>query len=439
MSAIDGTVILDTIVGSNAFSPVVQVTLNNPSSFRITGVTFQYDPNVTAKNQNGAVIVGGTSNNFRLDHCHFSLLYGGHLEITGSIFGVIDHTIFDVRSGTSGMINLSHPTYAPSGDSHSYSFGDGSWTDTAQFGTNRFIFVEDVTITSYGANSTDGVIDSSYGGGRWVARYCQFNNTRALAGHGTESSGRARGCRAVEAYNNNFIINSKFDLGEARSGSRLYYNNTYAYTNGYIPSTPVITCYRLESPFKYWGGASGNSPWDYNDNTDQTGNGFGGGSNGLYASGTDNSGITGNTFLTDTTNNLSKWRFPNGATVPARGYLVVFASGKNRTNVVGRLHTNFQLNSSGEYLALVDPRTNVVSDFYPLYPPQQTDISYGRDRADPSLTGYFLTPTPGTDNSTSGGGFGPEVQFSKPSGTFTTASNTSSNDLHGIVSTCGPP
>src|SRR6266550_3507106 len=100
MSAIDSTVILDTIVGSNAFSPVVQVTLNNPSSFRITGVTFQYDPNVTAKNQNGAVIVGGTSNNFRLDHCHFSLLYGGHLEITGSIFGVIDHTIFDVRSGT---------------------------------------------------------------------------------------------------------------------------------------------------------------------------------------------------------------------------------------------------------------------------------------------------------------------------------------------------
>src|SRR5207249_7955667 len=35
----------------------------------------------------------------------------------------------------------------------------------------------------------------------------------------------------------------------------------------------------------------------------------------------------------------------------------------------------------------------------------------------------FLTPTPGTDNSTSGGGFGPEVQFSKPSGTFTTAFN----------------
>jgi hypothetical protein len=105
----------------------------------------------------------------------------------------------------------------------------------------------------------------------------------------------------VEAYNNDFVINSKFDLGEARSGSRLYYNNTYAYTNAYIPSTPVVTCFRLESPFKYWGGASGTNAWDYNDTTDHTGNGLGGGSNGLYASGTDNSGVTGNTFLTDTT------------------------------------------------------------------------------------------------------------------------------------------
>jgi hypothetical protein len=91
MSAIDSTVILDTIVGSNAFSPVLQVTLNNPSSFRITGITFQYDPNVTAKNQDGAVIVRGTSNNFRIDHCHFNLLYGWHLEIKGSIWGNRSH------------------------------------------------------------------------------------------------------------------------------------------------------------------------------------------------------------------------------------------------------------------------------------------------------------------------------------------------------------
>jgi hypothetical protein len=300
MSATDGTVILDTVVGASGSPPLIQATLSNPSSFRITGLTFQYDPNVTTKNQTGAVIIGGSCSNFRLDHCHFNRLYGFHLMVN-DMFGVIDHTIFDVRSGTNEMINISHPHYAPPGDKNSYLHGDGSWIDTAQFGTGRFLFLEDVTDTSYGTTSTDGVIDSLFGGGRWVARYCTFNNTRALGGHGTESSGRARGCRSVEAYNNNFVITSNFDLGIARSGSRLYYNNTYAYTTGYVPYTPPVVCYRELTPFQYWAGASGNSAWDYNDTTDHSGNGLGGGSNGLYGSGTDNSGVTGHTYLTDTT------------------------------------------------------------------------------------------------------------------------------------------
>jgi hypothetical protein len=104
--------------------------------------------------------------------------------------------------------------------------------------------------------------------------------------------------------------------------------------------------------------------------------------------------------------------------VPARGYLVIFASGKNRTNPAARLHTNFQLNNSGEYLGLLDPQTNVVSQFSPVYPSQETDISYGRDRLDPTQVGYYVTPTPGAHNTISGQGFGPEVHFSRAGGTF---------------------
>jgi len=54
------------------------------------------------------------------------------------------------------------------------------------------------------------------------------------------------------------------------------------------------------------------------------------------------------------------------------------ASAKNRNEHGDTLHTNFQLDKGGEYLALVDPTSNVVSDFFLPFP-QLTDVSYGRD------------------------------------------------------------
>jgi hypothetical protein len=123
--------------------------------------------------------------------------------------------------------------------------------------------------------------------------------------------------------------------------------------------------------------------------------------------------------LTDDTKHLQEWRFPN-VTLAANSYLLVFASGKDRTNVTGRLHTNFQLSDRGEFLALVDPQTNIVSSFSPVYPTQQKDVSYGRDRFSSELVGYFTTPTPGAPNSTVGAGFSPKVEFSQNGGTFRT-------------------
>jgi hypothetical protein len=45
-------------------------------------------------------------------------------------------------------------------------------------------------------------------------------------------------------------------------------------------------------------------------------------------------GQPGRLVLTDETNNLIKWRFPN-VSLAANGYLIVFASDKNRTNPPG--------------------------------------------------------------------------------------------------------
>src|SRR6185436_19359484 len=85
---------------------------------------------------------------------------------------------------------------------------------------------------------------------------------------------------------------------------------------------------------------------------------------------------------------------------------------------------NFKLSkNAGSYLALLDSRTNIVSAFV-SYPGQSADISYGRDRVDSNLLGYFTTPTPGAQNSTGGPGFAPEPVFSVETGIYTNASLT---------------
>jgi hypothetical protein len=74
--------------------------------------------------------------------------------------------------------------------------------------------------------------------------------------------------------------------------------------------------------------------------------------------------------LSDNRNQPFKWQFPD-VVLAARSFLVVYASEKNRTNVPGRLHTNFKLDASGEYLGLTDATGKVVSEFAPQYPPQR--------------------------------------------------------------------
>lgn len=121
--------------------------------------------------------------------------------------------------------------------------------------------------------------------------------------------------------------------------------------------------------------------------------------------------------LTDDEENLTLWRLPAFALAPGE-HRVVFASGKNRTDPAAALHTNFKLGREGGYLALTDRDGLIVSEFR-FYPEQREDVSYGRDRFNGSVLGYFPEPTPGQPNSTGGPGFAPPVEFSRPGGTFT--------------------
>jgi len=83
-------------------------------------------------------------------------------------------------------------------------------------------------------------------------------------------------------------------------------------------------------------------------------------------------------FLTDDASRPTQWRFP-ARTLPPGGFLVVFASGKNRTpQPPGNLHTRFRLEAAGEYLALVRPDGRTIeTEFRPTFPPQKPSLSFG--------------------------------------------------------------
>jgi hypothetical protein len=85
----------------------------------------------------------------------------------------------------------------------------------------------------------------------------------------------------------------------------------------------------------------------------------------------------GGYYLTDRADVLDRWQLP-AVSIPAGGFLKVFASSKDRTDPAHELHTNFSLSGGGEYLALVEPDgTTVDQAFDPEFPPQFDDVSYG--------------------------------------------------------------
>lgn len=105
-------------------------------------------------------------------------------------------------------------------------------------------------------------------------------------------------------------------------------------------------------------------------------------------------------YLTDSSANKTKWQFP-AVTITERGYLVLFASGKNRRDPGARLHTNFELDADGDYLALIKPDGKTVAhEFTPQYPKQQANVSFGYAPGTPPGNPVYLSrPTPGVANS----------------------------------------
>ena len=234
--------------------PAIMVARLEPDqSFRLTGFTFRYG-SVASYADNGGVHLEGTCPSARIDHCHFDQLYANPFIMThGQIYGVVDHCVLDERPRAQPF-QVFHDGWG--GHAH----GDGSWADAPYFGSEKFLFIEDNTFrnaTGYTGNGID-----SYGGGRYVARHNYLVDT-PIAGHGTETSGRFRGVRAIEVYNNTCVWNRGAG-SQLRSGTMLEFNNVLTGKKKF-DFIAHLACYREARAFPSWGAANGNNRLDSND------------------------------------------------------------------------------------------------------------------------------------------------------------------------------
>lgn len=113
--------------------------------------------------------------------------------------------------------------------------------------------------------------------------------------------------------------------------------------------------------------------------------------------------------MSDNADELNKWVFPS-VEIPAQGFLLVFASGKDVT--VGELHANFKLKQTGEAIYLSNSNGEVISSVESVGIP--TDRSFGAVIDGNVNFAISIHPTPNQSNFSSNAVF-----CSKSSGFYT--------------------
>jgi hypothetical protein len=254
-AGVGATIIKDSVQSGQ----LIRWTLPPGYASRLTGVEFQDGGRANTIDAPGGILhVDGSNTNgstFRFDQCKWNNLKGG--TVFDTVIGVIDHNTFVLDKFGCAI----YP-YGSHWDGKDY--GDGSWAAPTGYGSSQFLFIEDNTFT-HSQKNLQGMIDA-YAGARFVVRYNTIFNS-LITNHGTESTGRTRGCRAMEIYNNNYRgTNLNSQLGGSRSGGTLLHHNTVSGYSGNLSAFDLQN-YRNIYPFQPWGGADGTNAWDVNDPT----------------------------------------------------------------------------------------------------------------------------------------------------------------------------
>ena len=102
----------------------------------------------------------------------------------------------------------------------------------------------------------------------------------------------------------------------------------------------------------------------------------------------------GGFYLSDNERKPMKWRFPEGISIPAKGYYLVFCSGKDRMQQNGVPHTNFRISAERETIVLNDSYGRLL-DRVSI---ENVPVDYSVGRNSTGAWELFAIPTPGYSN-----------------------------------------
>lgn len=128
-------------------------------------------------------------------------------------------------------------------------------------------------------------------------------------------------------------------------------------------------------------------------------------------------------YLSDKASNPTKSIIPAGVTIPANGYLMVFASGRDEFSG-GYLHTNFKLTQTKpESIVFSNPSGVIIEQM--VINPNQEGHSRGRTTNGAATWSVFLTPTPNAANANPKQNYATKPLFSSAPGLYTGTINIS--------------
>ena len=138
-------------------------------------------------------------------------------------------------------------------------------------------------------------------------------------------------------------------------------------------------------------------------------------------------------YLTDKSNNLTKWQFPSSFIVSANSVAIIYCSGLDEI-VGGVAHSNFKITQTkfNEVFVLSDASGSVVDSISVV--PTQNSHSRGRETNGSSIWSVFTTATPNANNTGAMLEYAPMPSFSQTSGYYNapfdlTLSSTDPNAL----------
>lgn len=207
-----------------------KATGNSPAGFtRITGFDFRPGANCgdnTPDTTNGLIHVQGLTDQFRFDHNRVeSSDISVGVVFLGYIRGVVDHNELTNSSTSANRKSFTsfHTKWLNTG-----SYGDQSWASASTVGTLDILMFEDNVFDRGTGNFGTNAATDDYQGSRTAYRFNTFNDYY-LATHGTETGGRQRGFRHLEAYRNSFswsYANTLESMIGLRGGTGMIFDNT---------------------------------------------------------------------------------------------------------------------------------------------------------------------------------------------------------------------